>query len=179
MNRLLGTVVAAVVLAGCGSDISYWKITKSEVAYGSECSDATSFRSGVQAPSMAPNKYLTYRKDAGGKTATAMSCKTTDPSSCTERVPAMVFALSGDTGTYSDPATKQPLGTTKCQMQSVNTWSFTEKGSALDGKVDIVFDLVDDPTDCQAYEDLLKAGAPNKKGVKGCVVTLSYSGVRD
>ena len=177
MNRgFFGMLLACVTLTSCGSDISYWKITSTSLVWGSECSDSASFRSSVQSPGLAPNTYLTYKTSADGKTATAMDCTTTDPSSCKEQVPSMVFTFDGGTASYTAPVTKQPLDIGTCNLQSGQVWSFTPGGSTLTGKVDIAFDLVDDTTSCQTYEDSMKASSPNGKGIKGCVVTLTFDG---
>jgi hypothetical protein len=169
-------LLACVALASCGSDITYWKIESSSLSFGSECSDAPSFRSSVHSPGLSPNTYLTYRTSADGKTATAMDCTTTDPSSCKEQVPSMVFTFDGGTASYTAPAEKQALGLGKCNLQATQQWSFTPDGSTISGKVDILFDLVDDASACQTYEDSLKVSSPNGKGIKGCVVTLSFDG---
>jgi hypothetical protein len=107
-----------------------------------------------------------------------MDCTTTDPATCKDRVPPMVFDLAGPVGTYTAPTTKSALGTSGCSLQSAQVWTFTEGSTTISGQVAITFSLVDSTTACDTYESALEADSPDHKGAQGCVVTISFSGDR-
>ena len=180
MTNKLAPLAAFLSLCACGSsdgDVLYWKITSSSLAWGSSCSDQAAFRGSISAPNLA-NTFLTYRHSTDGKSAIAMDCTTTDPSSCKDMVPAMVFDLAGAVGTYTAPTTKSALGTSGCSLQAAQVWTFTEGSATIGGQVAITFSLVDNAAACSTYETALEAGSPNHQGAQGCVVTISFAGDR-
>lgn len=180
MTALRALPLAALLLAstGCGAEVFYWKVTASEVTFSEACSDLASFRDGIHPAALTKGAYLTYKKSDDGDQAIVMDCTTTSASSCREATPPMVFTFEGDTATWTPAVEKTALTGSTCKLQNTQRWTFTEAGDLLSGKVELTFNLVDDLTACQAYEDAMKSASPNKKGIEGCGVTLAYQAVR-
>jgi hypothetical protein len=155
-------------------EITYWLVTSSDVAFA-QCSDASDWRSQVEAPAIEPNTYLIYRVETGGATATAMDCETTLGSSCTESDTGIVFTVVGHTLTWDPTAEIQDVTGSDCDVQVDQIWTLVDNGETLDWELGMAVDLVGDATDCAALDAQIKLQSPNGLGMDGCVVTLSMS----
>jgi hypothetical protein len=183
--------------AGAQANQTYfWRVISSELEFGT-CSDQPTFRAGLTPLKFEANSYLIYLVDKAGKTATTQACDRLDASTCKPAATPIVFTIAGTELDFSTDQ-KQPLLSNDtpcgaltcdadhvcvntacalrdppvCHLLDTTTWLLTDKGAT--GTLDIthVLSLVDNPADCDASDQQIKAQSPNMLGLEGCVVTF-------
>ncbi len=159
---------------GTPGEVVFWRITSSEVSF-TDCTDEADFRDSISPVAYDQSSYLIYRIEPDGKRATSLTCRSLNPSSCTENPTGTVYEIAGNE-LISTRETKDPIGTGGCQLQLVQQVRLTDYGETLDVDIANIVSLVDHEQDCARVEAQLKAQAPNQTGLQGCVVRFTLRG---
>lgn len=181
MTRLVPLILPAVLLVACGGGANgpvpnatyFWRVTSSTLEFG-QCSDAMDFRADIQPLPFTDNSYIIYKVSKDGKQAVAQSCDRLDVATCKDSTSGVVFAIAGRELTFTRES-KDPVGTTGCNLQQTETWTLRDQTKTLEVDIANTLSLVDSPPACDSVEKDLKMRSPNMFGVQGCVVTYKLS----
>lgn len=177
-------VVVAAIACACGprepgpgerelGEVQFWEVTgDGEVSFGDACTDAPSFRDGIEAPEFEPNSFLIFKIAEDGETATAQSCERIDPDTCEDSELDIVFEI--DEHTYTATLAPQVTATSSpgCDLQLEQVWTLEDQGETLTLDVDLPATLLGEPGACAAAEAAVIAEGTNGEGIDGCVVNL-------
>jgi hypothetical protein len=172
-------VVIAFALLACGpgkpgpvaNQTYFWRVTSSNVEFGSMCSDDPQFRASNGPLKFESNSYIVYKASADDRKATLMTCTTLDPGSCLPATSGVIFDVAGAELSFATEL-KTPSGQGMCNVLDSQMWLMIDKSSTLDVSIADTLSLVDDMTTCDRLEADAKAASPNHMGYQGCTITF-------
>lgn len=199
----LGSCLALLALTACTNTLSpapvkgrttlqpdsiyFWKVNTSTLEWGA-CSDATDFRDSVSALPIGMNSFLIYKTSGDAKTARTQSCKSLDPTTCTDSSTGVTFGVAGTELTFTRDPIKEALRVrditgmerdSKCQLSQLETWTMFDNGTTFALEVTNALGLEETTPpsgECDQIETSLIGRSPNMGGIRGCIITFKLAG---
>lgn len=165
----------------------FWKVNTSTLEWGA-CSDAMDFRDSVSALPVGMNSFLIYKTDAMAQKARSQSCKTLDPTTCTDSSTGVVFDIAGTELVFTRDVVKDPLKVrdvtgmerdSKCQLTQLETWTMRDQGATFELEVTNALGLEESTPpsgECDQIENSLISRSANMGGIRGCIITFKLTG---
>jgi len=168
--------------------IYFWKVASSTLEWGT-CSDAEDFRASVSALPVGMNSFLIYKTNDAGTLATAQTCTSLDPKTCSDSSSGIVFQVALTELTFVRNELKEPLRVrdttgmerdSTCSLTQLETWTMRDNGPTftldVTNSLGLVSDTPDGGAECDLIENSLISRSPNMAGVRGCIISFKLAG---
>ncbi len=204
MWRVLLVMAIVAVVSGCPGTVSpppaqgrttvekdsiyFWKVASSTLEWGT-CSDAEDFRASVSALPVGMNSFLIYKTNDAGTLATAQTCTSLDPRTCSDSSSGIVFQVALTELTFVRNELKEPLRVrdttgmerdSTCSLTQLETWTMRDNGPKFEldvtNSLGLVSDTADGGAECDLIENSLISRSPNMAGVRGCIINFKLAG---